>query len=410
MTRRTSSKRFYLSNNGCIRRKVDAQHAVDFLTDNGLTEVEDPAQADLLLFFSCAADDGSETVAREAILDLERHRRPSARIVVGGCLPAINPDFLEGVEGVAEAFGPTAMGRLGELVDEPTVPFDAVAEPTRVSAPIFAERGLRLRREQLSGLAGDVSDAEEAVAAPTKSPAAARYERFKRSSDILRVARGCRSECAYCCIRSATGRLRSRPVHDVVRQLAGLVAAGQTRFTLTAEDVGAYGLDIGTDVAGLLGAISSPAAEVELALMAFNPRWVVPRLEALASALTKGPRVRFAVVPIQATSDRLLASMRRGYTVANAEELFDTLHRHGAGMQVHTHLIVGFPGELPSEVDDTIRFMRRHPEVDTWIYPYNDRPGTISSKRTDKLAPHEVRARYAAVARTREELLARGAT
>ncbi len=79
MTALPERKTFYLSNNGCVRRKLDAQHTFDFLIANGYQEVKDPGLAELLLFFTCSADDASEATARLAILDLARRKAKTAQ-------------------------------------------------------------------------------------------------------------------------------------------------------------------------------------------------------------------------------------------------------------------------------------------------------------------------------------------
>lgn len=394
---------FFMSNNGCIRRKLDAQHALDFMVANGYQEVDDAEHAEVLFFFSCSADDVSEAVAREAVRELDGRRSPSAKIVIGGCLPGINRPFVRSVPDVF-ILGPASMNLLDDLVDPLVVPFHQVPEPNRISAAIFAEHGLSIGRHAAAVRIGDET-MQSILAVPVRpSPAEQRYEAFKRGSAVLRVARGCLSTCAFCCIRSATGRLHSRPLDAVESTYRLLLGKGQRRFTLTGEDLGAYGLDIGEDVTTLLSMLASGPREVELALQALNPRWIVPLLGSLEELLALRPFVRHAIVPIQATSDRLLREMRREHTVADGERVFDALER--AGTQVHTHLIIGFPGESPKEVDGMVQFMRCHPNIHYYVYPYNDRPGATSVRRDDKLPSGEIRQRFSVVMAARNELVA----
>ncbi len=97
--------------------------------------------------------------------------------------------------------------------------------------------------------------------------------------------------------------------------------------------------------------------------------------------------------------------MQRGYRIADCLRLFDVFRKHGVGVRLFTHLIVGFPGEQPKEVDEAIAFVLTNSDVDYYIYPYNDRAGTISSRRDDKLPATEVHARYHAVLAARDAAL-----
>lgn len=391
--------RFFISTNGCIRRKIDAQHAVDFLTYNGLKEVENIENADIILFFSCAADNVPEAIAREAIQDLDQRRNPKTKIIVGGCLPSIVPDFLNSFENI-ETLRPAEINRLEELINKGEDQFKKVPVPTKVCESILAERGLRLTKKKFKGIPDNGVDEQDLTNIPSFSIAATQYDEFRGESDILRISSGCLSKCAYCCIRAATGRLKSRTPIDVMEELNSIMVKGQSKFTLTAEDVGAYGLDIGTNISKLLAKIFSESPEVELSIMTLNPRWVMPQIDALISVIKDGLKVRHVRVPIQAASNRLLKSMNRGYCVADVERIFDSLQE--LGVQLHSHLIVGFPGELKSEVDDMIRFIQCYPNVDYHIYSYNDRPGAISTKYPDKINTQEAQSRYNAVLLARE--------
>lgn len=98
-----------------------------------------------------------------------------------------------------------------------------------------------------------------------------------------------------------------------------------------------------------------------------------------------------------------LKEMRRGCSIDDCIRLFDVFRCHGSA--IHSHLIVGFPGERTTEVDQTIAFMRQNPDIDYYVYLYNDHPGSQSAKRSDKLPVKEIQSRYRAVFEAHEDLL-----
>jgi len=384
-------RRFFLANNGCERRKLEAQKTSDYLIANGYVETHTPEDGDLIVYLSCAADEKSEVVARAAISQLDRQKSSHAKLVVGGCLPAINPTFLEGFSDV-KTLGPSSMGELDQVLDKVTTPFSKIKEPTRISLPIYA--GPKME-ESWDDVALDTGAAVE-------SEAAKRYDAFKRSSDIIRISHGCLSACSFCAIRTATGTVISREMGDIIAQMTALVRAGHTRFTLTSEDTAAYGIDIGCTLTDLLARCAAISDEVELAVMAANPRWLYKQLDAIERLLAGRSFLRHVVVPVQCASDRLLRAMNRQHSIAEAVEVFDVFTR--AGVEVHTHLIVGFPGETPDELEEMVAFMKQHREIDYYLNAFSDRPGTQAHRRTDKLPEAEVQARYQRVMAARMEL------
>ena len=397
-------KIFYIGSNGCIRRKIDTQQTVDFLLANGYQQTKDPSEAELLLFFTCAADDKSEASAQIAITDLVKKKNPSAKVIIGGCLPPVQPDFVNSIDGLIGQLSPRNMSDIDLIIPGVKIPFHAIPEPTRVfTALTYSEL-----RPDFNLIKVDKSDPGNQTGSeqhPGNRDAISIYEGFKKRSDIIRIAQGCLSQCSYCCIRRATGSLKSRPVTDIVEQCRQILNQGRSCFTLTADDVGAYGLDIGTNIVDLFENLADLDDNIRLAVTGFNPRWVIPRIEDLKTVFLKWPNIfKHFVVPVQATSNRLLSGMERGHTAEQASRLFDMLDQFVPGALIHTHLIIGFPNETIEDVEASIIFMKRFPNVNYYVYPYCDRPNTKSSQMGGKIPAEEAKKRFNRVLGVRSEL------
>lgn len=397
----SGNKSFFMTNNGCIRRKIDAQHIIDFLLKNGYKKTEWLENADLLFFVSCAADNAAEGVAIKAILDFAKRKKKQAKIYVIGCLSKINPHAISNIEDIACIIGPAEMNHLDFIFPDLDFPFKNIPEPYRISNEVFFQKGLNFFREdknksiEFSSLSENLLDKCQE----------AKYEEFKSKSNIVRIARGCLSGCKYCCIRKATGRLVSRPIDAILDQFRRILSVSSPYFTLTAEDSGAYGLDIGTNFPKLLNGIAALDNKIELAVNAFNPRWIIPVIDELDMVMSDTHILKHIVAPVQSGSDYVLSRMGRGHSIADGMRFFEMFEKYSNELQVHTHLIIGFPGERPSDIDDTIRFMKRFPQIHYYIYPYNDRPGTISSNCRDKLSNEEIEKRYHLVTEVKMELV-----
>lgn len=400
MKKEILTKTFFITNNGCIRRKIDAQHIVDFLLQNGFKKIDKPEDADLLFFVSCAADNVAEEVAINAIYDLAKKRKKHVRIYVIGCLSKINPDALNKIKETVFFIGPNEMNNLDSHFPNLEFSFKGIPEPYRISKEIFNQEGLIFDRKDIR---------KEFLINPFNENKfnlnqEAKYEEFKSRSNIIRIAKGCLSSCRYCCIHQATGKLISRSLNSIFEQFKNILLDGSRHFTLTAEDSGAYGLDIGTNFPKLLNGIAEIDNNIELAVNAFNPRWIIPVLDELDKVINDTHILRHIVAPLQSGSDYVLSKMGRGHSIADGIRFFEMFEKYKDEIQVYTHLIVGFPGERPSDVDDTIRFINKFPNIHYYVYPYNDRPGTISSKLTNKLSNIEILNRYKLVTEVKMEL------
>lgn len=395
-------KSFFMTNNGCIRRKIDAQHILDFLLINGYKKVDEQENADLIFFVSCAADNASEAIAINAIYDLGKRKHKQGKIYVIGCLSKINPKALKEIEGLTCMIGPTEMNQLDSFFPNMEYPFKGIREPYIVSKEIFTQQGLNFFRDDYSK---EIKGNSVLTDNLNTNKTELQYELFKSKSNIVRIARGCLSSCKYCCIHKATGRLVSQPMNKIYEQFRSILAVSSPNFTLTAEDTGAYGQDIGTNFPKLLRGIAEIDDNIKLAANAFNPRWIIPILDEFEKALGETHMLKHVVAPIQSGSDYILSKMGRGHTIDDGRRFFCVLEKFTKELQVHTHLIIGFPGERPSDVDDTIKFMRRFPQINYYIYPYNDRPGTVSSKYANKLSEDEIQNRLNLTMEVKRELM-----
>ena len=387
------ARTFYISNNGCIRRKIDTQHTIKYLLSNNYTETTNAEIADVLLFFSCGADNVSESIALNTIKDLASRKKSSAKLIIGGCVPGINMSKLLDIVDIAGFIGPRDMNSLDSFFENMDISFSEIVAPTKVSDSVFSAQGLIT-----------LEKSEQNIFSNSNNSKCINYEAFKRKSDIIRVAQGCLSKCSFCCIREATGKLSSRSIDEITSQMMHIIKLGQNIFTITGEDTGAYGLDIKSNIVDLLERILSLSDSLELAIMDLNPRWVLPRMADFANIIKGTTSIKHIVAPVQSLSSRILSLMQRGHDSVDGYKFFDMLMLESPTIQLHTHLIVGFPGELPADVDASIDFMRRYPLINYYIYPYNDRPGALSVNMSNKLSTEEINRRFLTLIDVRNEL------
>jgi len=191
----------------------------------------------------------------------------------------------------------------------------------------------------------------------------------------LRVARGCLSECTYCAIRIASGPLRSKPLADVLGEFdIGLVA--------------------------LLSAILERPGSYSLTMNDFNVGWLSRYQERIVPLLADhASRIAHMAIPTQSGSDRVLTLMKRGNTAAGAKAALVSLRQAAPGLQMSTHVLVGFPGETDEDFQQTIDLLgaARFNRID--VFAYSDRPGTPASTMPSRVANRVVASRIRQVRR-----------
>jgi MiaB/RimO family radical SAM methylthiotransferase len=370
---------------------MDTAMLFQYFKENGWESARDVAQADLSVVATCGFDEGNRRESLRLLSLVDKRRKKGSKLVVVGCLPGIEPDVLH-KEFNAETVGPAEINRLDEIVGA-RIPLREV-EPVNDTAPLIAAArehwGFLQRHPTLADIRDSVS----------------RWFRRRRggvshtSTYYIRIARGCAEECTYCAIRFSSGQLRSKPPERVLMEFNAGLKKGYKRFELIAEDIGPYGLDIGTDCVELLGSVFARPGDFQVVLTDINPRYMV-RYESRMIDLLKANarRVRLLRTPIQSGSDRILQLMCRQYTTAEVIRCLTHLRQEASSIPLDTHVLVGFPGETDRDFQATISLLKAIRFDSIQIYRYADRPRTRASIMTDKVPPEVIDRRVQTVLR-----------
>jgi MiaB/RimO family radical SAM methylthiotransferase len=154
------------------------------------------------------------------------------------------------------------------------------------------------------------------------------------------------------------------------------VAACATEIFLTAQDTGAYGADTGTDLPSLIRRIDDISGDFKVRVGMMNPFSIADMVPQLSAAL-RLPRVyRFAHIPVQSGSDRVLKLMARPYTEAQYTDIVAQLREGVPGITFSTDYITGFPTETEEDFRLTLDDLRRNRPLKVNITRFSPRPGT----------------------------------
>jgi tRNA-2-methylthio-N6-dimethylallyladenosine synthase len=219
--------------------------------------------------------------------------------------------------------------------------------------------------------------------------------RVEGASAFVSIMEGCSKYCSYCVVPYTRGEEVSRPLDDVLTEVAGLAAQGVKEITLLGQNVNAYRGAMGgtaeiADFALLLEYVAELPGIERLRYTTSHPNEFTQRLIEVYDRVPQ--LVSHLHLPVQHGSDRILMAMKRGYTAMEYKSTIRKLRAVRPGLSLSSDFIVGFPGETE---DDFGKMMKLIDDVGfdaSFSFIFSPRPGTPAANLPDD-TPHEVKLR-----------------
>ncbi len=211
---------------------------------------------------------------------------------------------------------------------------------------------------------------------------------------FIKVQDGCNQFCSYCIIPFARGRVRSRRLEVVLKEIRRLAANGYKEVVLTGIHLSSYGVDTGDDLLHLIEAVHAVEGIRRIRLGSLEPRVVTEDFARRLSKLEKiCPHFHLS---LQSGCDTVLKRMNRRYDTAEYEAGCDLLRKYFEHPAITTDVIVGFPGETEEEFEQTREYLERIHFYEMHIFKYSRREGTKAAIMPDQV-PEEKKAERSAV-------------
>jgi len=368
------AKKLFIRTFGCQMNEYDSDRMADLLrAEKGFELTGQPEDADLILFNTCSV---RERAQEKVFHDLGRvkhlkHGKRDLLIGVGGCVAS-----QEGAAIVARApyvdlvFGPQTLHRLPELID--------------------ARRSSG--RPQVDISFPEIEKFDRLPPARVDGPSA-----------FVSIMEGCSKYCSFCVVPYTRGEEVSRPFDDVLTEGADLADQGVKEVTLLGQNVNAYRGRTAdgalADLALLLEYVAEVPGIERIRYTTSHPREFTQRLIDAHAGIDKlAPHVH---LPVQSGSDRVLAAMKRGYTVLEYKSIARKLRAARPGISISSDFIVGFPGETEQDFEATLKLVDQVGFDDSFSFVYSRRPGTPAAELPDD-TPQEVK--LARLARLQERI------
>jgi ribosomal protein S12 methylthiotransferase len=327
------ARTFFIETLGCPKNQVDSDKLVGTFLADGMTAVDDAAEADLVVVNTCAFIEEARQESIDTVLALADRKAGDARLVVTGCLAERYGDELAAALPEADAvagFGvPVTLGR---KPGSPAVPsFDLLNLPRPASSVPWA---------------------------------------------YVKVAEGCDKACGFCAIPSFRGPQRSRSIEQILDEVGALVDGGAREIVLVAQDLASYGRDQGSGTKDLVPLVEAVADRADwVRLLYLYPSDLTDRL---VDAVI-GTGVPYFDLSLQHVSAPLVRRMRRWGDGAKFLERIAAIRARAPQAAFRSNFIVGYPGETEPDHDELLAFVREAQLDWCGFFAYSPEDGTYAT-------------------------------
>ncbi len=346
----------------------DSTRMVDVLAPIGYEEIDNVADADLVILNTCHI---REKAAEKIYSELGRIRREqtarasSARplyIAVGGCVAqAEGEEIFRRAPYVDIVMGSHAYHELPQLLKA-------------------------VENKQRHNIALDFPEVQKFDLLPKSTST-------QGSSAFVAVQEGCDKFCTFCVVPYTRGAEYSRPAADIMREVRDLVEnKGAIELTLVGQNVNAYhGNDESGNPISLAQLITSLAEINDLQAIRYITSHPRDMQDDLIQAHGDIPKLMpYLHLPIQAGSDAILKAMNRGHKASDYLEIIDKLRKIRPDIAFSSDFIIGFPGETEEDFQATLALSESVGYSSAYCFKYSPRPGTPAAEREDQV-PEDVK-------------------
>ena len=333
---------------GCAKNQVNAEHMLWLLRQAGYEISPDPDGAELVIVNTCGFIESAKTEAIDNILAMAQLKAEGRiqKILVTGCLAQRYQEEI--LQEMPEVDGVLGTGSY----------FDVANAVGQVLS------GKRYKR--FDDINADQSEDGRILTTPE-------YYAY------LKIAEGCDNHCAYCIIPKLRGKLRSRPIEELVKEAEQLAADGVKELIVVAQDTSRYGIDLYGE--RKLAALLRELCKLDFHWIRLHYLYPDEFTDELIDTIADEEKVLpYLDIPIQHCNDKVLKAMNRRGDKAELLALFHKLRARIPGLVLRTSLITGLPYEDEAAFEELCDFLQEVRIERAGVFPYSPEEGTPAAK------------------------------
>ncbi len=381
----------------CSRRSLEIEQMKDFFEGNGYSVSDDnwniDTNADYILLNTCAFTKAAEDFGIETLRKIQNKIKPTAKVIVCGCMPEINKERLtEEFDG--EFFGPRSYENLNEIF-KPEKKFQEFRRPNTLKKSLLCKLkdDIDKTADVIKTFDGSLSGLVYVAKQLSNGMSKRLIQKIANieSSKIfyIQIQEGCPMHCAYCVIRLAIGGLKSRGISEIIEEFQEGLNQGYKNFQLLGDCAGAYGLDIGVNLGILLNEFLKFDKEFKLDITDISPKYLQLMKDPLMK-LCRMNKISSFYIPIQSGSPRILELMGRQCDVDKLKQDLTDIRNSSDKFAFGTSVIVGFPSETQEELEETIAFCKDVGFNWVWCHSFSARPETKAAEMPNQINEQEI--------------------
>ena len=372
-------KKAALHNLGCKVNAYETEAMQQLLEEAGYEIVSFHEKADVYVINTCSVTNMADRKSRQ-MLHRAKKMNPDAAVVAAGCYVQTKEEEAKQDLAIDILIGNNQKNELVHRLDE-----------------FFAEREEANAENAQKESDTNHQNKVEAVVDINHEPQCFEEMSLTKTAEhtraFVKVQDGCNQFCSYCIIPYARGRVRSRNIESVLKEIRGLAKMGYQEVALAGIHLSSYGVDCEESLLHLIQEIHKIDGIRRIRLGSLEPQIVTEEFARELSSLEKiCPHFHLS---LQSGCDATLKRMNRKYTAAQYEAGCRLLRKYFTHPAITTDVIVGFPGETEEEFETTKAFLEKIHFYEMHIFKYSKRQGTRAAVMENQV-PEEIKTKRSA--------------
>ncbi len=335
---------------GCKVNQYESQAMAEQLVRHGYEVVTGKEKADVFVVNSCTVTASADQKTRQAVRRFKRNN-PDSTVVLTGCVPQAYPE------------------KAKELIEADIVIGNKNNQVLYTVLEEHFKKGCRVfevsEHQKGDAFCGDTITCFD-----------------ERTRAYIKIQDGCNRFCSYCVIPYSRGRVRSKPIEEITKEITALAQKGFKEVVLVGINLSSYGSDIGRTFPEAVKAANDVEGIVRVRLGSLEPDHLTDEvIEKLAECEKLCPQFH---ISLQSGCNKTLKSMNRHYTAEEYRHLCRKLRSTFSDCTLTTDIMVGFAGENEEDFKESLSFMEEIGFEKVHVFPYSVRKGT----RAEKLPGH----------------------
>ena len=363
-------KTIFIQSLGCPMRDQDTQKLKDFFIKNQFTITEHPEEAFYKIFVTCGL---SLKHVEKSLNALPKETNSEGLTFITGCLPSIFPDKVQINEKI-KVIPIKDIQSINSYFENFVFKFESIPDNSFYSEEVLPEG--KDEYNNFSKLFHGFELNKQFGIKLIRRFKLIKKSKFSKTNNhiekrTIRISSGCASNCSFCGIRYAIGKLKSKGIEDILLEYNYLLKASYSDIILLADDTGSYGLDIKTTLPDLLHRLNeqNDGKKINWYFQDLSPYWALKYRQELSFFIKEKCFYEFCFT-IQSGRDRILSLMNRNYKIADVINILIHFRALNTEMRILGNYIVGFPNETDADFNDTLISVELFKFDFIYIIPY----------------------------------------